>query len=76
MPLRLTFVLSVIVILAVIVVGNPGIVDLQLLFWQQEIELYKIILISALAGSISTLAILSHIHSFKRLRGSRPLEKG
>lgn len=68
MSFRLTLLLITLVLLMLLLAGNPQAVPIQFLFWKQEVELYKVIIGSVAGGALWTCFYNSHSHSFRRFR--------
>ena len=58
-----------------LLVGNPQVVSIQLLFWRYEIELYKIIIASVAGGALCSLLYRFRLRSLRGPpKGSSPEE--
>ena len=52
------------------IAGNMHLVDVQILVWEQEIKLHKVILISFISGMIFNWIIRIYMRSYGRFRNS------
>lgn len=57
-------------VLLLLVLANPIRVPVSFLFWTQELELYKVVIGSAVFGIVAAVVYLGHV---KHLRRSRRL---
>ncbi|MBE7438400.1 MAG: DUF1049 domain-containing protein [Spirochaetales bacterium] len=68
MPVRISLFLFGIIVLLLLVLGNPERVVIQFLFWRTSYELYQVIIGSAALGAVLALLFHSHFNYLKRLR--------
>lgn len=70
-PVRLSIMLTGIVILLLIAFANPEPVRLNLLFWSGRFELYKVIIGAIGFGALMSWIYVGHLRYVRRLRSGR-----
>ncbi|MCB1309741.1 MAG: LapA family protein [Leptospiraceae bacterium] len=70
-PIRLTLLLIGAFCLVLLIIGNPQPVTLQFLFWNQSVELYKVIVVAFLLGVVLTIIYTGQWRQLIRMKDER-----
>lgn len=71
MPLRLILLLLITLLLTLLVIGNSQLVTLHFLFWEKNVELYKIIIVMLTIGIFCFWLWRGYLRSIKSSRQNK-----